>query len=82
MADATELPPFRPLPQKAPDVEMRTAPGGIHYIAARHAPGPRLDRPRLSAQRAPAQRSVVVFGTFNVEILKTLKCSNVEMLKC
>ena len=41
MADATELPPFRPLPQKAPDVEMRTAPGGIHYIAARHAPGPR-----------------------------------------
>ena len=39
MADATELPPFRPLPQKAPDVEMRTAPGGIHYIAARHAPG-------------------------------------------
>ncbi|WP_375209986.1 AMP-binding protein [Hyphomonas jannaschiana] len=41
MADATEQPPFRPLPQKAPDVEMRTAPGGIHYIAARHAPGPR-----------------------------------------
>lgn len=41
MADANELPPFRPLPQKLPDVDMRTAPGGVSYISARHAPGPR-----------------------------------------
>ena len=41
MADAQELPPFRPLPQKTPDVEMRTGPGGVFYISARHAPGPR-----------------------------------------
>jgi len=39
MADANELPPFRPLPQRLPDVEMRTAPGGVRYISARHAPG-------------------------------------------
>ncbi|KJS27934.1 MAG: acyl-CoA synthetase [Hyphomonadaceae bacterium BRH_c29] len=39
MADANELPPFRPLPQKLPDVDMRTAPGGVSYISARHAPG-------------------------------------------
>jgi feruloyl-CoA synthase len=41
MAYANELPPFRPLPQKLPDVDMRTAPGGVSYISARHAPGPR-----------------------------------------
>ncbi len=41
MADAHELPPFRPLPQKTPDVEMQTAPGGVFYISARQAPGPR-----------------------------------------
>lgn len=41
MADAHELPPFRLLPQRAPDVEMRTGPGGVYYIAARQPPGRR-----------------------------------------
>ena len=34
MADATELPPFRPLPQKAPDVEMRTVTTGLALLSA------------------------------------------------
>ena len=41
MAGLHELPPFRPLPQKTPDVEMRTTPEGVHYISAHHDPGPR-----------------------------------------
>lgn len=40
MAEGQTLPPFRPLPQKTPDVEM-TRKGDAIYIRARHAPGPR-----------------------------------------
>ena len=36
----TDLPPFRPLPQKAPDVDFRKMPDGTMYIAQRHALGP------------------------------------------
>ena len=41
MADTTTLPPFRPLPQKAPDIEMTKAENGVVYLKQRHAPGPR-----------------------------------------
>lgn len=40
MAEGQTLPPFRPLPQKTPDVEM-TRRGDAIYIRARQAPGPR-----------------------------------------
>ena len=43
MADGQSLPPFRPLPQKAPDIEMRRTDDGIIYLTPRHAPG---ERPR------------------------------------
>ncbi|MEZ5945441.1 MAG: AMP-binding protein [Hyphomonas sp.] len=43
MAEGQAQPPFRLLPMKAPDVEMRAAPGGIFYITPKQAPG---DRPR------------------------------------
>ncbi len=40
MAEGQSLPPFRPLPQKTPDVEM-TRKGDAIYIKSRQAPGPR-----------------------------------------
>ena len=40
MAEGQTLPPFRPLPQKSPDVEM-TRKGEAIYIKSRQAPGPR-----------------------------------------
>ncbi|AXE65788.1 acyl-CoA synthetase [Hyphomonas polymorpha PS728] len=40
MAEGQSLPPFRPLPQKTPDVEM-TRKGGAIYIRSRQAPGAR-----------------------------------------
>ena len=40
MAEGQTLPPFRPLPQKTPDVEM-TRKGDAIYIKSRQAPGPR-----------------------------------------
>lgn len=40
MAEGQSLPPFRPLPQKAPDVEM-TRKGEAIYIKSRQEPGPR-----------------------------------------
>ena len=43
MADGQALPPFRALPQKAPDVEAIRKPDGTIYLSQRHAPG---DRPR------------------------------------
>src|ERR1700709_676858 len=36
----TELPPFRPLPQKAPDIEGRRMPDGTVYIDPNHKLGP------------------------------------------
>src|SRR5258707_7859993 len=36
---STVLPPFRPLPQKAPDVDFRKMPDGTMYIAQRHSLG-------------------------------------------
>lgn len=43
MADTQNLPPFRPLPQKAPDVEMRKTDDGVIYLKQRHEP---TNRPR------------------------------------
>ncbi len=43
MAEGQNAPPFRLLPSKAPDIEMRRAPGGVFYLEARQKPG---DRPR------------------------------------
>ncbi len=40
MTEGQSLPPFRPLPQKTPDVEM-TRKGEAIYIKSRQAPGPR-----------------------------------------
>jgi len=36
----TELPPFRPLPQKAPSLEVRKKADGTVYIDSTHALGP------------------------------------------
>ena len=41
MADAREQPPFRLLPQQAPDIDMRRTPEGVYYVSARQTPGPR-----------------------------------------
>src|SRR5476651_460221 len=35
----TDLPPFRPLPQKAPDIEVRRMPDGTVYIDSNHKLG-------------------------------------------
>lgn len=43
MGDNKALPPFRPLPSKAPDILMRKTDDGVFYLSQRHAPG---DRPR------------------------------------
>lgn len=43
MADTQTLPPFRPLAQKAPDIECVRKPDGTVYLSQRHQPG---DRPR------------------------------------
>src|SRR6266481_9559385 len=36
---SAELPPFRPLPQKAPDIEVRRMPDGTVYIDSNHKLG-------------------------------------------
>lgn len=43
MADGQALPPFRPLPQKEPDIEMVRKDDGTIYLTPRQAPG---DRPK------------------------------------
>ncbi|WP_084398457.1 AMP-binding protein [Henriciella aquimarina] len=43
MADGQALPPFRPLPQKQPDIEAVRKPDGTVYLTQRHEPG---DRPK------------------------------------
>ncbi len=43
MADGQSLPPFRPLAQKEPDIEMRTTDDGVIYLTARQDMG---DRPK------------------------------------
>jgi feruloyl-CoA synthase len=52
---ATALPPFKPLPQKAPDLSIERRADGVIYIRSNHAPGP---GPRsiahLLAERAAA----------------------------
>src|SRR3954467_15645629 len=52
---AAALPPFKPLPQKAPDVTVEQAPDGTWYIRSDHPPG---EGPRsiahLLAERAAA----------------------------
>ena len=53
MPDAANLPPFRPLPQKQPDIECTRKPDGTVYLKQRHAPG---DRPR-SVPHALAMRA-------------------------
>ena len=35
----SDLPPFKPLPQKAPDIEIERKSDGTVYIRSRHAPG-------------------------------------------
>ena len=42
MADGQALPPFRPLNQQGPDIEMTTTPEGVIYLTPRQTPG---DRP-------------------------------------
>lgn len=41
MADTHNLPPFRPLAQKLPDIEMTRGEGGVVYLTQRHQPGAR-----------------------------------------
>ena len=41
MADTHNLPPFRPLAQKLPDIEMTKGDGGVVYLKQRHEPGAR-----------------------------------------
>ncbi|WP_300391109.1 AMP-binding protein [Henriciella sp.] len=43
MADGQALPPFRPLPQQEPDIEMVRKPDGTIYLTPRQTPG---DRPK------------------------------------
>ncbi len=43
MADGQALPPFRPLAQKQPDIEMRKTDDGVIYLSPRQLPG---DRPQ------------------------------------
>ena len=43
MADGQALPPFRPLPQKEPDIEMVRKDDGTIYLTPRQKPG---DRPK------------------------------------
>jgi feruloyl-CoA synthase len=43
MADGQALPPFRPLNQKTPDIEMRKTDDGVIYLTPRQTPG---DRPK------------------------------------
>jgi feruloyl-CoA synthase len=43
MADGQALPPFKPLPQKEPDIEMIRKPDGTIYLTPRQKPG---DRPK------------------------------------
>jgi feruloyl-CoA synthase len=55
LAPATLKPPFKPLPQKAPDVSIERRPDGVVLIRSNHAPG---DGPRsighLLAEKAAA----------------------------
>lgn len=53
MADTNNLPPFRPLIQKAPDIEMTKGEDGVIYLKQRHAPhaGPK-SIPHLLDERA------------------------------
>ena len=53
MADAGALPPFRPLAQKAPDIECLRKDDGTVYLSQRHKPG---ERPR-SVPHALATRA-------------------------
>src|SRR5678815_3766062 len=52
---AKTLPPFKPLPQRAPDVSIEKAADGTYYVRSNHAPG---EGPRsiahLLAERAAA----------------------------
>jgi len=54
-AIATALPPFKPLPQKAPDVSIEKTSDGTYYVRSNHPPG---EGPRsiahLLAERAAA----------------------------
>src|SRR5688572_11035116 len=36
---ARALPPFKPLPQKAPDVSIEKTPDGTYYVRSNHPPG-------------------------------------------
>ena len=49
---STELPPFKPLPMKAPDVEFVRKDDGTLYISQRHKLGPAVLRARLSHHQA------------------------------
>ena len=55
MPDAASLPPFRPLPQKQPDIDCTRKPDGTVYLKQRHSPG---DRPR-SVPHALAKRAAM-----------------------
>jgi len=54
-AAATALPPFKPLPQKAPDVSIEKAADGTYYVRSNHPPaeGPRSVA-HLLAEKAAA----------------------------
>ncbi|MGH1421923.1 MAG: AMP-binding protein [Hyphomonas sp.] len=43
MGESKTLPPFRLLPSKAPEIEMRKTNDGVFYLTQKHAPG---DRPK------------------------------------
>lgn len=53
MSDTSQQPPFRPLPQKAPDVEVTRKDDGTVYLKQRHAPGAKPQSiPHALAMRA------------------------------
>ncbi len=52
-ADAAELPPFRPLPYRGPDIEVTRGEGGVVYLRSRSPMGPQpRSIPHLLDERA------------------------------
>ena len=51
-ADAAKLPPFRPLPYKAPDIEVTRGAGGVVYLRSRTPLGPTAALHPARARRA------------------------------
>ena len=53
---SAELPPFKPLPQKAPDIEVVRKPDGTVYLSSRHPLGDDAPLDRASASSSARRR--------------------------